>query len=176
MNLPSPIHNSYWVTPHSLMAGEYPGNRNPESTRHKLGHFLDRGLNAFLDLTEAHELQPYEDTLHTLAQAKGVACTYRRMPIRDVDVPQQPAQMRAILDQIGQWRQEGRTVYVHCWGGVGRTGTVIGCHLVQTGMTGEAALEHLATLWTFMSEDKQRRKPHTPETPAQRAYILNWTR
>ena len=28
---------------------------------------------------------------------------------------------------------DGRKVYVHCWGGVGRTGTVVGCYLVRQG-------------------------------------------
>ncbi len=166
--------NSYWVMPDSLMAGEYPGERDAWSTRRKLADYLRHGLNAFLDLTEAGELRPYEEDLNEVAREMGIDCAYRRLPIQDVDVPEQPGQMRAILDQIEQWRQQHRKVYVHCWGGVGRTGTVVGCHLVEYGLTGEAALEHLSLLWTRMSEDKRRRKPHTPETQAQRNYVLNW--
>lgn len=40
-------------------------------------------------------------------------------------------QMRAILDAID--RAAGSIVYVHCWGGHGRTGTVAGCYLVRHG-------------------------------------------
>ena len=29
---------------------------------------------------------------------------------------------------------EGRRVFVHCWGGRGRTGTVIGIHLIRHGL------------------------------------------
>lgn len=96
------------------------------------------------------------------------------MPIRDVDVPEDPRQMRAILDQIQQWLRQGRRIYFHCWGGVGRTGTVAGCYLVEHSYGGETALAQLQVLWTRMSEDKRRRKPHTPETKAQRDYVLNW--
>jgi hypothetical protein len=167
-------HNSYWVMPDSLMAGEYPGDRDPGSTRRKLADYLRHGLNAFLDLTEARELAPYEQALAEVARESGIDCVYRRMPIRDVDVPEDPRQMRAILDQIEQWRLQRRKVYVHCWGGVGRTGTVVGCHLVEYGLSGEAALEQLRLLWTRMSEDKRRRKPHTPETQAQRDYVQGW--
>ena len=34
----------------------------------------------------------------------------------------------------------GRTVYLHCRGGIGRTGTVLGCYLVRQGQTAEEAL------------------------------------
>ncbi len=167
-------HNSYWVVPGSLLAGEYPGDRDEPQTRHKLARYLECRIDAFLDLTEAGELRPYEDDLHAVARAMGMDCAYRRLPIRDVDVPGHPGQMRAILDQIGQWQLQRRKVHVHCWGGVGRTGTVVGCHLVEYGLSGEAALDHLRLLWTRMSADKRRRKPHTPETQAQRDYVLNW--
>ncbi|MGE0112175.1 protein-tyrosine phosphatase family protein [Aquabacterium sp.] len=73
------------------------------------------------------------------------------------------------------WSMQGRKAYVHCWGGVGRTGIVAGCYLIEHGhYTGEAALAQLQLLWRRMSADKQRRKPHTPETEAQRRYVLNW--
>ncbi len=166
--------NSYWVIPDSLMAGEYPGERDAWSTRRKLADYLRHGLDAFLDLTEAGELRPYEDDLNEVAREMGIDCAYRRLRYRDVDVPDQSGQMHAILNEIEYWRRQGRKVYVHCWGGVGRTGTVVGCHLVDYGLSGQAALEELRLLWTRMSDDKRRRKPHTPETQAQRDYVLGW--
>lgn len=167
--------NTYWLVPRALLAGEYPGAPDPDLTRRKVANFLDRGFTAFLDLTEAHELSPYEVILHELARDKGIDCVYRRMPIRDVDVPQTPEQMNAILEQLQNWRMEGRKAYFHCWGGVGRTGTVAGCYLVEHGhYTGGAALAQLQLLWKHMSVDKQCRKPHTPETQAQREYVLTW--
>ena len=176
LDLTHPAHprNSYWAVPDSLMAGEYPGERDAWSTRRKLADYLRHGLDAFLDLTEAGELRPYEDDLNVVAREMGIDCDYCRLPIRDVDVPDQPGQMHAILNQIGYWRRQGRKVYLHCWGGVGRTGTVVGCQLVEYGLSGDAALEQLRLLWTRMSDDKRRRKPHTPETQAQRDYVLGW--
>jgi protein-tyrosine phosphatase len=35
--------------------------------------------------------------------------------------------MTTILDAIDESMTAGKPVYVHCWGGMGRTGTVIGC-------------------------------------------------
>ena len=38
------------------------------------------------------------------------------------------------------------TVYVHCWGGVGRTGTVIGCRLADQGLSFPDVMSRLTEL------------------------------
>ena len=80
--------------------------------------------------------------------------------------------MVKILDTIDEALAEGHTVYVHCWGGIGRTGTVVGCHLVRHGKQGEEALEEIARWWQTI--EKRPRHPRSPETEAQVDYILNW--
>ena len=45
-----------------------------------------------------------------------------------------------ILDAIRESTDRG-VVYVHCWGGIGRTSTVVGCLLVDAGLDADAALE-----------------------------------
>ena len=67
---------------------------------------------------------------------------------------------------------DGRTVYLHCWGGVGRTGTVVGCWLVRHGRTGDEALQQLEEWWQGVA--KVRRKPQSPETPEQFRYVREW--
>lgn len=42
-----------------------------------------------------------------------------------------PADMVAILDSIDAHISHAKPVYVLCWGGRGRTGTVVGCYLVR---------------------------------------------
>ena len=166
--------NTYWVVPNILMAGEYPGTKYVESTRKKLECLLDAGVTAFLDLTEPSELRPYENELREIAQARQTHCSYRRMPIRDMRIPDTPRTTQAILNQIDQWIHARQTTYVHCWGGVGRTGTVVGCHLVHNGMDGSAALNQIRLLWTRMSADKQRRHPISPQTDDQCEYVRAW--
>lgn len=167
--------NTYWVVPGCLMAGEYPGTRDSGTTRHRLDQLLAFGITGFLDLTEAGELRAYDNELKESALAQKLDCAYRRMPIQDFNIPSDPQHMVAILQQIDDWMREQRTVYVHCWGGVGRTGTVVGCYLVQNGMTGQAALNQIRLLWTRMSADKQKRRPVSPETAAQCGYVRAWS-
>ena len=55
-----PIVESYWVEENRFLAGEYPGEYNPEITRRRLDAFLETGITTFIDLTQPHELPPYE--------------------------------------------------------------------------------------------------------------------
>ena len=169
---PLPNPNCYWVTS-QLLAGEYPGKKQPDEARASLKRFLDCGVTFFLDLTEPHELAPYEFLLKEEAAKLRKTVEYRRLSIRDVDVPKTKEQMQDILDCIDEALQAGHIVYVHCWGGVGRTGTVVGCWLVRHDMTGEQALAQLAELWKTV--EKAWRKPHCPETQAQREWIRAWS-
>lgn len=162
-----PHSNCYWV--HSqLMAGEYPIVREPEAGLRKLQGILEHGITSFLDLTDPLDgLVPYE-----VMQA-GKAFRHRRMTIRDMDVPPLET-MGLILDHLQQELQEGHRVYVHCWGGIGRTGTVVGCHLMERGMSAEQALAHIAERWTTM--EKIVRFPRSPQTDAQVEFVRNWSR
>ncbi|MBS2037524.1 dual specificity protein phosphatase family protein [bacterium] len=162
-----PHANCYWVTS-QLMAGEYPIERDSRVARRKLDGILQAGISEFLDLTDpADGLNPYQHL---------PACRpfgYRQMTIRDMDVPA-PTWMREILDHLQSRLDAGQKVYVHCWGGIGRTGTVVGCHLVENGMTPEQALEHIAERWQTM--EKLVRFPRSPQTDAQVDFVRAWKR
>jgi protein-tyrosine phosphatase len=51
-----------------------------------------------------------------------------------------------ILEDIQTELDNGRIVYAHCWAGVGRTGTVIGCRLIDDGLDYKDAIVRLAEL------------------------------
>ena len=128
-----PIPDSYWLIEGKLLAGEYPGTYIEADTREKLAKFLDAGIRTFIDLTEERELSKYDHVLQALADDRGVEAKHVRQPIRDYSVPTARFQMVTILATIREEIDAGRPVYVHCWGGIGRTGTVVGCWLVEQG-------------------------------------------
>ena len=170
--LARPHANCYWVEPGRLLAGEYPGASAVDAARQKLRLLLAAGVTFFLDLTSPNDgLAPYADLLAEEAQAYPAVVHYRRMAIPDYHVPS-TAQMVETLHVIDDALAAGQVVYVHCWGGIGRTGTVIGCYLVRHGYSGEAALAHLAHLWQDV--EKRDRHPRSPETPAQLAMVRTW--
>ena len=77
----------------------------------------------------------------------------------------------AILDAIDYHIEQGHIVYLHCWGGVGRTGVIVGCWLARHGYKGQAALDRLQNLWRKCPKSAYR---NSPETREQEQYILRW--
>jgi protein-tyrosine phosphatase len=158
-----PILSSYLVA-ERLVAGEYPGAADPDLARSRLRAFTEQGVTTFVDLTHpADALTPYEHLLE--AGARRLA-----HPIVDFGTTTIP-HMTRILDDVDAALEGADSVYVHCWGGVGRTGTVVGCWLVRHRLDGGDPLRAIARL--------RRRVPDawaaSPQTPAQRAMVTEWT-
>ncbi len=164
-----PIPDSYWVVPGRLLAGEYPGARLEREARVKLRRLLVAGVTFFLDLTEEDELAPYAGLVAEEAQARGSRAQHERRAIRDLGVPE-PAEMAAILDLLDARLAAGEVVYVHCWGGIGRTGSVIGCYLARHGLTGRAALAEIARMRVGIPDAWRT----SPETAEQRCLVTGW--
>lgn len=162
--MPEPIiPASYWVT-HVLAAGQYPGSQYTDEAIAKTARFAAAGVTTFLDLTHPMDLlEPYE---HLVPGA-----IRRHFPIVDNSIPS-VAEMTEILDSIDDALAAGNVVYVHCWGGHGRTGTVVGCWLVRHGSDPREAIgtirEHRRPLPVY------RLHPDSPQTPAQHTFVHNW--
>ena len=107
---------------------------------------LQAGIDCFIDLTQRDEgLEPYAGIAAQEASRLGTEFVHERHAIVDMSVPRSPQQTAAILDAIDEALDGGKNVYVHCWGGISRTGTVVGCWLVRHGMTGDEALAEFAS-------------------------------
>jgi hypothetical protein len=166
-----PIPNSYWVAPTRLLAGEYPSARWGFQARRRLRALLDAGIRSFVDLTDTdHGVTPYEGLVKKMAAERGDEVTYRRMPIRDADVPT-PDDMADILGHIDREIDAGRPVYLHCLGGIGRTGTVAGCWIVEK--EGGSALQALDRIAQLRAGTRDGFRP-SPETPEQREFLARW--
>ena len=168
------MENTYWVVPGRFAAGEYPGARNRHEAAARLRTLLRAGINHFIDLTGPPDrLEPYERIAQEQAQAEGTTVWREHHPIPDMSIPRRDREMTAILDAIDDAMARGRTVYVHCWGGIGRTGTVVGCWLVRQGLTGDEALAQLAERWQQV--EKRWLHPQSPQTRTQRNYVRRWS-
>jgi len=168
-----PIPESYWVEEGCFLAGEYPGRFDVEQTRKRLDALIEAGFNTFIDLTKENETTPYLRILNEQSQAYDVEIQHYRFPIGDFGLPT-PKLMKSILDQIDASLQAGRKVYLHCWGGIGRTGTTVGCYLVRRGANGNDALRQLAAWWRGVP--KSSIHPQSPETLEQAVFIRNWVK
>ena len=138
-----PFPRSYWADPGRLLAGCYPGDLDSGVAECKVRGLLECGVRTVINLTEEFEtghkdraFVPYTDLLERFAADLGVEATHQRLPIRDLNVPA-PGRMEEIQAAIDASLAAGRPVYVHCWGGRGRTGTVVGVYLIRRGLATE---------------------------------------
>jgi hypothetical protein len=167
-----PIPDSYWVLPGKFLAGEYPSlGCNEPQARQRLIAFLKAGFDTFIDLTNVNERPPYFSMLSEEAAGDGHEVHHRRFPFPDYHTPSHET-MVATLDAIDTALAEGHKVYLHCVGGIGRTGTTVGCYLIRHGMKPVEALLHLREL--YRGSEQSLFAHLSPEADEQVKFILNW--
>lgn len=170
--LPRPHANCYWLIPGRLLAGEYPADDDPRVMARQTQALLDAGVTHCFDLThESEALPPYAVSLAQAAAGRGVTASTQRFSVADFGVPSVDG-MRRTLAAIDTALGTGGTVYLHCRGGIGRTGTVVGCLLREQGFDADAAIAVIRRKWQVMA--KRIAAPHSPETAEQRAFIAAW--
>ena len=144
-----PIDRSYWVEPGRLLAGAFPGHPDPEQATARIRAFLAAGIRTFVNLMFEHEVDhdlelfvPYAPIVEREAARMGVDAQCHRFSIRDVSTPS-----IELMDEIQATLRDSfarnAPVYVHCWGGKGRTGQVVGVYLIEQGLATSEDFVHL---------------------------------
>ena len=109
--------------------------------------------------------------MESIAKDLKVSVTFDQCPIKDWSVTTD-RQIIRILNQIDMCIKYDKPVYVHCWGGKGRTGAVFGCYLARHGFaTGYDVLEMINKL----RKGTENYSEPSPETRNQINMVLNWT-
>jgi len=176
-DLPVPFPSSYWVIPGRLLAGEYPGAKDAYEASRKLKSLLDSGICQIMNLMQVDEtghqgepFVPYDDTIADLANRSHCAVTCMRYPIKDLSIPAS-SRMIDILDTIDRALENRKSTYIHCWGGVGRTGTVVGCFLMRHGL---ATKDNVIEVVKRLREKDAKAHRSSPETHEQRDFVSSW--
>jgi hypothetical protein len=174
-----PFSRSYWVVPGEFMAGCYPGSEDVHEAEKKLRGLLEHGILHVINLMEPSEFNrdmkpfvPYEGAMKSIANSMDLEVTFERIPIRDGWVPSH-ADMVAILDSIDSHVEKGNAVYIHCWGGRGRTGTVVGCYLIRHELC--EAHKVAGKILELRKYTEDHDEP-SPERRRQYEMVLSWVR
>jgi len=168
--LPPPLSGSYWVIPGQFLAGEHPAAYGESAIPRRVQELLRSGISVFYDLTEPRiSDRHYESILYQQAAEFDLGVRYFNFPIEDFTAPSVET-VRTILDSIDQNIEEGRSIYVHCFAGIGRTGTIVGCYLARHGTTGQAVLHQIAQLRSQLPSWYRQ----SPEAPDQIDLVKSW--
>lgn len=177
---PTPCDRCYWVIDDVFLAGAYPGCPEPTDHLQRIGALFDAGMRTFINLQQEHETNNsgvpfvrYDDQMRNLTQAKGEQIACLRFPIPDGGTTSLD-RMRCILDAIDLSLAADRPVYVHCFGGMGRTGTTVCCWLLRHGL---ATTENVLDLVTQLRKaDVKRAGRDVPEKGKQTQFVLSWAK
>jgi hypothetical protein len=176
MRTPEAPEKTYWILPGKLMAGAYPAHPKNKEHQEIITSLIGCGITDFINLVLDDEtgmggksfrgyIIDYRD-----AASKEIKPVMHNFPIPDEEVPEE-AYMIKILNKVDEILKLGRVPYIHCWGGKGRTGTVVGCWLVRNRYaTREGVLFRLKELTAEQMEFFW----HTPNTPEQEEYVTAW--
>ena len=175
---PAPLVRTYWVIEGLFLAGAYPGKQDPDEHATRLKGLFDTGARTFINLMEEDESNQagvpfvrYDDDLRELAAGQQETISHLRFPIRDRGVTTKD-RMRSILDAIDLSLAADMPVYVHCFGGMGRTGTTVCCWLLRHGLANRNDV--LSILTQLRQADHERASWPAPENEAQESFVLDW--
>lgn len=145
------MNNFSWV-----VEGEIAGMARPYGRDDSLWPWLaHKGIALVVSLTAA---PPDANVL----AAQGIDVLH--VPVEDFSAPT-PQDIDAFLDRARFYRHEHKAIVVHCGAGIGRTGTMIACYLVDKGMKPDDAIALV-----------RKKRPGSIETQEQEQAVHNLAR
>jgi protein-tyrosine phosphatase len=103
----------------------------------------EEGVDVLVSLLEPHEVEEFE------LQGEAAACATQGIdfvshPIRDHTAPPRFHETAALVRSLEARMSSGKGVAVHCFAGVGRSGTLAAAILLERGLPLDTVLERLA--------------------------------
>ncbi len=165
-----PTSENYWVIKNILMAGSYP-LRNTKSNNRIRASVLKQKFDVFINLMQENEKDHDGDYFKDYKRFINSDATIIRIPIKDMDIPT-PFQTMKLIKTIDRFINDNKKIYLHCWGGLGRTGTIVGCYLIEKKLANK---NNVLSKINELKANSSLAKFNSPQTEEQKAFIINWS-
>lgn len=167
-----PTAFSNYIIPNILLTGSYPDHKN------ELKELLENGFTTFVSLEEqfqeqlgskAKMIKEYKRQGEILAREKKVPFKYNGYHMKNLDKQLAKEVLQFVFDKILKAVDRGEKVYVHDFGGAGRSGVISAIILgILYGLTGGEALGYVGK---FHSLRESITSSASPENTNQRLYV-----
>ncbi len=125
--------------------------RNEQAVLDDLAYAKQQGIRNLVTLTE----RPVEPDCLASVEVSAL-----HLPVEDTRAPL-PDQLETFVNHVDDWLAEGLPVAVHCFSGIGRTGTFLAIYLVHCGAAaGEAIREVRDRRPQSIETDEQEQAVH----------------
>jgi len=91
-------------------------------------------IDLIVCLTPIEEIEKRSPEYANAIRRGLLGCDRLEYPIEDYNIPEDRHGFADFVSSVASHILEGRTVLIHCAGGIGRTGTLASCILQQLGM------------------------------------------
>ena len=160
MHGPTPTSN--WVVRGRILVGSAPGSHCLRDPEHPLNGFLkyskknalkelqalkDSGVTMFVSMqqnSESLNFKPMYQTLFRKIWCDGdMVPSFERHPVLDGSILKDQELFKLVVDLYEKFLKK-EIIYIHCYGGHGRAGTVAACLLAKVySLSGEDAMTHI---------------------------------
>ncbi|KAK9792072.1 hypothetical protein WJX73_007738 [Symbiochloris irregularis] len=168
-----------WLVPPRLLVGAYPSEWPGIGGQSNLEWVVRHGVNRIISLQAEMPAPPPYQAAATRIDAtrseqnrwqygkKPMTCVH--VPVQDFDVPT-ISQVQSLVTDMADWLCGGDVIYMHCMGGIGRTGTMCACILISLySLPAQRALDHVQAAF-----DTRKGRGKSPETEAQVQFVKDW--
>mmetsp|Transcript_47967 Transcript_47967/g.153712 ORF Transcript_47967/g.153712 Transcript_47967/m.153712 type:complete len:226 (+) Transcript_47967:272-949(+) len=176
---------AHWVVPGLVMAGRYPyvePSRCLDKTvaQAQLEEIVGAGMDTFVCLQKELPLQKdipvigargFKAYRPAVLDLRGEDTRFLYLPITDLDIPSLE-DLDTYVAAVKAEVEDGRNVYIHCWGGRGRAAILSACLLgeIYDELSPDEVLERIQMYYDTRQDDGKR----SPETPQQRGLIREY--
>lgn len=146
------VMDTWWIDEPRLL-----GSCNPMSA--DLTKLRADGFNVIVSLLEEDVQRPYYDP----ARAQAMGYQRHNIPVGDFESPTVD-QLVEFIDLLGRLPDDAKII-VHCYAGIGRTGTFAAAYWIAKGLTPDDAVSRV-----------RQARPEAVQTPEQRAVLDEFSR